>query len=202
MEVTTMTSFNIILFDDFETLDAFGPVEVIGKLSNIYRLRYHSLNGGLIKNSQQVSVDTLPFTEIESSGILLIPGGIGTRSLVNDSNFIEQLKILSERAPYVLTVCTGSALLAKTNLLNGMRATSNKMAFEWVRSIGTEVNWVEKARWVKDGKFYTSSGVSAGIDMTLGYVSDIHEIKTSQAIADGIEYVWNSNMDDDPFAKK
>ena len=195
-----MTSFNIILFNDFETLDAFGPVEIIGKLPNVYYLRYCSLNGGIIRSSQQVLVDTLPFAMIDSSGILLVPGGTGTRSLVNDENFIEQLKILSEKVSYVLTVCTGSALLAKTNLLNGMKATSNKMAFKWACSNGTNVNWIKKARWVKDGKFYTSSGVSAGIDMTLGFVSDIHGIKYSQAIAKGIEYIWNSDMDSDPFA--
>jgi len=195
-----MVNFNVILFNDFETLDAFGPVEVIGKLPNAYHLRYHSTEGGIVKSSQQVLVDTLPVTEIEPSGILLIPGGMGTRTLVNDEYFIEQLKILSEKAPYVLTVCTGSALLAKTNLLNGMKATSNKMAFEWVMSNGTEVNWIKKARWVKDGKFYTSSGVSAGIDMTLGFICDIHGMKASQAIANGIEYSWNPDRDNDPFA--
>ena len=200
MKVTSMTNFNIILFNDFETLDAFGPVEVIGKLPDIYCLKYYSLTGGIIKSSQQVSIDTLPFAEIDSSGILLIPGGMGTRTLVNDRNFIEQLKILSEKALYVLTVCTGSALLAKTNLLNGMKATSNKMAFEWACSNGTEVNWVKKARWVKDGKFYTSSGVSAGIDMILGFVGDIHGMEYAQGIANGIEYIRNPDKDNDPFA--
>jgi len=195
-----MTNFNIVLFDDFETLDAFGPAEVIGTLSETYYLRYHSLNGGVIKSRHQVLVNTVPFAEIDSAGILLIPGGIGTRILANDENFIEQLKTLSEKAPYVLTVCTGSALLAKTNLLNGMKATSNKMAFEWACSNGAKVNWVKKARWVKDGKFYTSSGVSAGIDMTLGFVSDVHGVEKSQTIANYIEYIWNPDMNNDPFA--
>jgi len=196
-----LTSFNIILFDDFETLDAFGPTEVIGQLPKEYSLKFHSLNGGIIKSTHKVSVNTLPFAEMEPSGVLLIPGGIGTRILVNNENYIEQLKTFSEKAPYVLTVCTGSALLAKTNLLNGMKATSNKMAFEWACSNGAEVKWVKKARWVKDGKFYTSSGVSAGIDMTLGFVGDIHGIKNSQAIARYIEYIWNADMDNDPFAE-
>ena len=195
-----MTSFNIILFDDFETLDAFGPAEVIGTLQGEYHLRYYSLNGGITKSRHQASVDTLPFTEIDTTGVLLIPGGIGTRILVNDENFIEQLKFFAEKAPHVLTVCTGSALLAKTQLLNGMKATSNKMAFEWACSNGSDVKWVKKARWVKDGKFYTSSGVSAGIDMTLGFVSDVHGMENAQTIASYIEYVWNQDMDNDPFA--
>jgi len=72
-----MTSFNIILSDGFETLDAFGPAEVIGQLREKRYLRRHSLDGGIIKSSQQVSADALPFGEVESSGVLLIPGGMG-----------------------------------------------------------------------------------------------------------------------------
>jgi putative intracellular protease/amidase len=195
-----MTSFNFILFDDFETLDALGPAEVIGQLPQDYSLKFHSLNGGIIKSVHQVPVDTAPFAMMDSSGILLIPGGIGTRKLVKDENFMEQLKSLSEKAQYVLTVCTGSALLAKTTLLNGRKATSNKMAFEWASSNSAEVNWAKKARWVKDGKYYTSSGVSAGIDMTLGFVGDVHGVEASRNIANYIEYIWNSDMDNDPFA--
>jgi putative intracellular protease/amidase len=195
-----MTRFNILLFEGFETLDAFGPAEVIGSLPEAYELKCHSLSGGIIRSSQQVPVDTLPVAEIDPAGILLIPGGMGTRALVNDDHFIAQLKALSEKAPWVLTVCTGSALLAKTNLLNGKRATSNKIAFEWACSNGKEVDWVKKARWVKDGKFYTSSGISAGIDMALSFICDRHGIQAAQAIATRMEYLWNSDMNDDPFA--
>ena len=195
-----MMDFNVILFDDFETLDAFGPVEVIGRLPEYYRLRYYSLNGGIVKSSQQIQINTLPLTEINPSGILLIPGGMGTRVFVNDKDFVEQIKSLSEKASYVLTVCTGSVLLAKTGLLNGMKATSNKKALEWVSSNAAEVNWMKKARWVKDGKFYTSSGVSAGIDMTLGFLCDIYGCEKSKTIACDIEYIWNADKENDPFA--
>ncbi len=195
-----MTNFNILLFHNFETLDAFGPAEIIGKLPEDYMLGYYSLHGGIVKSSQKIQVNTLSFSEINTSGILLIPGGMGTRSLVNDNVFIEQIKSLSEKASYVLTVCTGSALLAKTNLLNGFKATSNKRAFEWAASNGVNVKWIRQARWVNDDKYYTSSGVSAGIDMTLGFISDIHGIETAQTIADHIEYIWDSNKDNDPFA--
>lgn len=195
-----MINFNILLFHNFETLDAFGPAEIIGKLSGDYMLGYYSLHGGIVESSQKIQVNTLPLSEINTCGILLIPGGMGTRTLVNDKEFIEQIKSLSEKARYVLTVCTGSALLAKTNLLDGLKATSNKRAFEWACSNGTEVNWVKQARWVNDDKYYTSSGVSAGIDMTLGFIRDIHGLKTAQKIADHIEYIWNANQNKDPFA--
>ena len=57
-----MTDFSVILFDDFETLDAFGPAEVIGKLPKAYNLKYYSQYGGIVKSSQQISVDTLPIS--------------------------------------------------------------------------------------------------------------------------------------------
>ena len=195
-----MKNFNITLFDGFETLDAFGPAEVIGSLPGLYELGYYSLNGGIVESSQKVKVQTLPFSDIDTSGVLLIPGGIGTISLVNDENFVEQLKILSEKAFHVLTVCTGSALIAKTGLLNGLKATTNKTDFEWASSNGPRVKWIKKARWVKDGKYYTSSGVSAGIDMSLGFVGDLHGMETVRKISKGIEYVWNPNPENDPFA--
>lgn len=195
-----MVNFNVLLFNGFETLDAFGPAEVIGRLPDKYSLKYCSLLGGMVESSQGVQVNTLPFAEIEPDGVLLIPGGMGTRALVSDEHFICQLKILSQQAQYVLSVCTGSALLAKTDLLSGKGATSNKRAFKWVSSINTQVNWVKKARWVVDGKYYTSSGVSAGMDMALGFISDRFGVETANNIACDIEYRWNSDKDKDPFA--
>ena len=195
-----MIDFNIVLFDDFETLDAFGPAEIIGKLPEDYRLRYCSLHGGMVSSVQQIRVETIPFSEIDKNGILLIPGGMGTRSLVNDAPFIRAIRTIAEQAAYVLTVCTGSALLAKTELLNGRSATSNKIAFDWAVSVNSAVNWIKQARWVVDENFYTSSGVSAGMDMTLGFIRDIQGQEIAQKIADRIEYIWNSDQNVDPFA--
>jgi transcriptional regulator GlxA family with amidase domain len=195
-----MTKFNVVLYEGFETIDAYGPAEVVSNLPNEYELGYFSFSGDIIGNRQNIKVYTSPFSDMDTSGILLIPGGFGARALVNDEAFIEQLKALSEKAPYVLTVCTGSALLAKTGLLDGLRATSNKMSFEWACSNRAEVQWIRKARWVKDGKFYTSSGLSAGIDMTLGFVGDLHGLDLAHRIAAALEYTWHADADYDPFA--
>lgn len=190
---------NMLLFHDFETLDAFGPVEILGCVAD-YHLRYVSMSGGLISSKQGFKIETEQITSEALSGILLIPGGSGTRTLVNDKLFIEFLRKLALNSQHCLTVCTGSALLAKTGLLNTKKATSNKKAFAWVKSVNNEVKWVEKARWVADGKFYTSSGVSAGMDMVLGFVRDQLGVKTAMQISDHIEYIWNDAPDYDPFA--
>lgn len=190
---------NVLLFDDFETLDAFGPVEILGCVAD-YHLRYVSKSGGLISSKQGFKIETEKIASEDLSGILLIPGGSGTRTLVNDELFIEFLRKLVLNSQYCLTVCTGSALLAKTGLLDTKKATSNKKAFAWVKSVNNDVKWVEKARWVVDGNYYTSSGVSAGMDMVLGFIRDQLGVKTAMQISDYIEYIWNDDPDFDPFA--
>ena len=195
-----MLSFSIVLFRSFETLDAFGPAEIIGKMQKSYKLGFYSQSGGLVRSSQQVEVNTLPLSDIRPGGIVLIPGGMGTRNLVHDESFITDLARVAQGADYVLTVCTGSALLARTGLLDGRRATSNKMAFDWAREQSSAVEWVHKARWVADGTFYSSSGVSAGMDMILGFIRDLHGEEIARSIATQIEYIWNEDADNDPFA--
>lgn len=193
-------NINCILFNDFETLDLFGPVEVFGKMENCH-INYYSIDGGIIVNKDNVQINTNKIDNIENHDVVLFPGGMGTRTLVNSVEFINKLKLAIEKSTWCLTVCTGSALLAKTGLLDNREATSNKMAFEWVKSIGTNVNWKNKARWVVDGKYYTSSGVSTGIDMSLGFISDIFGKEVAVNIAQRIEYVWNDNKDNDIFHK-
>ncbi|MEN6313921.1 MAG: DJ-1/PfpI family protein [Clostridiaceae bacterium] len=197
--------FNVVLFEDFETLDVFGPVEAIGMLKKFmkdyYEIEFYSKEGGIIRSNQNVRVDTLPLSDIKEDGILLIPGGFGTRKEVDNRELIRRLKDLSDKARYVLTVCTGTALLARTGIIKGIRATTNKMSFNWVEDQDKDVIWIRRARWVHDGKFYTSSGVSAGIDMTLSFISDMMGLNVAKQVATGMEYIWNSDKDSDPFAK-
>lgn len=194
--------FDIILFNGFETLDVFGPVEVIGNLGKLYAIEFYSEKGGLAKSSQNVRVESLPLGEIGPRGVVLIPGGFGTRAEVENKAFVEAIGRVSEAAEFVLTVCTGAALLAKAGLLKNRRATTNKTAFDWAAGQDEEVQWVRKARWVSDGKYYTSSGVSAGIDMTLGFVRDRHGTEIAQRVSRGMEYIWNEDADSDPFSLK
>lgn len=197
-----MINVNFLVFDDFESLDLFGVVEIFGRLPNIYTLNYYSMKGGLVKSSQNAEMMTQPIAHLTNEDILIIPGGKGTRKLVKDSEWIKKLKHLSLSASNVLTICTGAALLAKTGLLNNKKATSNKRAFDWVKSVNKSVFWQEKARWVVSGKYYTSSGVSAGIDMALGFIADQHGRKIVEKIAFDIEYIWNDNTSNDQFINK
>lgn len=190
----------VLLFEDFETLDVFGPVEIFGRLKPHYHVSFYSTLGGLVNNNHGVSIQTKNLNEIQiGTDIFLIPGGYGTRREVENISFIDKIREISNMSKYVLSVCTGSALLAKARLLDGRKATSNKKAFDWVVTQGVNVQWIKKARWVKDGKFYTSAGVSAGMDMTLGFLNDLHGIEFARKVAFEIEYNWAENMEDDNF---
>jgi putative intracellular protease/amidase len=195
-----MKNINVILFDDFTILDALGPVEVFRCLEAFFSIAFYSMNGGKVKTNPYLGIETKQIKEIQSFDILLVPGGFGIRKLVEDVNFIGQLKELANKSESVLSICTGSALLAKTGLLKGLKATSNKLAFDWVVQQDADVHWIRKARWIVDGKYYSSSGVSAGIDMALGFVRDKINNEKAKNICKGLEYVWNNNNEDDPFA--
>lgn len=192
---------NILLFDDFETLDVFGPVEILAKIEGA-ELCYCSLEGGVIKSAQGTEIITSRFENVEPDSVLAVPGGRGTRSLVNEEDFLRHLLKAAEASKYVLSICTGSALLAKAGILDGKKATSNKKAFDWVTSLSGKVEWIRHARWVRDGKFYTSSGVSAGMDMALGFVRDLYGQDVAEQAAQDIEYIWNADSDRDPFCKE
>lgn len=195
-----MQTLTALLFDDFETLDLFGPIEMFGRLPEHYRIQFASMTGNIIRSKQGVAMQTSAVAALAyQTDILLIVGGMGTRQQVNDTSFLQTITALAHQADWVLSVCTGSALLAKSGLLNGKRATSNKLAWQWVISQSSQVKWVERARWVVDDNFYTSSGVSAGMDMALGFIADRHGIDTARQIANHTEYRWQENSEIDDF---
>ncbi len=205
MGAMTTTSVYCLFFDGYETLDAMGPIEFLHRVPDVC-MRYISVagaseNGGsLVRSAQGFTLKTEIVESLPPGSILLIPGGIGTRSLVMNNLFLQNLAKLVQQSQTCLTVCTGAALLAATGVLDGKPATTNKRAFEWVRGTRPQVRWRQKARWVSTEKFYTSSGVSAGMDMTLGFIADQWGLETAQEIASRCEYLWQNDPDTDPFA--
>lgn len=196
-----MTDIIVVLFNDFETLDVFGPVEVLGSFKEHFKLEYYSLEGGNTTSSQNVSIATKKLDQVNSKNyILFIPGGMGTRQLIYNKELIIELTRLAVNAKYILTVCTGSSLFSQTNLLDNKKATSNKKALSWTKFIAPKVEWIDKARWVKDGNIYSSSGVSAGIDMSLGFIADLLGYDVAKQKSIEIEYSWQEDATIDEFA--
>ncbi len=189
-----------VIFPGFELLDVFGPLEMFGLLGELTEITMATMEQSPMASAAgpKVLPDAL-ISEVDTQDILLIPGGIGTRALVKDPGFLEALRLVAAEAKIVASVCTGSALLAKAGLLDGRQATSNKLAFEWVTSQGPHVLWQPKARWVADEKFWTSSGIAAGIDMSLALIAHLFDKALADEIANRAEYLWNQNPNDDPF---
>ncbi len=195
-----MTEIGVLLFENFETLDVFGPVEIFGRLQAHYNIKFYSQYGGSVSNAHGVNLLTDMIMDTNMSfDIFLIPGGYGTREAVENEELMKLIKSISNNSKIIFTVCTGSGLLAKTGLLSGKKATSNKRAFDWAMAQDETVVWQKKARWAVDGKYYTSAGVSAGMDMALGYLADNHGINFARKVAYEIEYTWQENKDMDEF---
>ena len=189
-----------IIFDDYEALDLMGPVEFLTRVGEL-NLNFVSFEGGAKRSKQGFEIKTKKLAKMPKDGVFLLPGGQGTRALVNDSEFILRLKKCVLASQICLSVCTGSALIARTGELDGLKATSNKRSLEWVKSCGKAVKWQERARWVRAGKFYTASGVAAGMDMALGFISDHFGKELAQKIANETEYKWQKSSKIDKFAK-
>jgi transcriptional regulator GlxA family with amidase domain len=200
----------VVLFDGFTVLDVYGPVQAFGATRvmkpdgtphRFFQVFTVAERTGPIKSGEGPSTHAdYAFADAPDFDVLVVPGGFGTRQAVNDEAFLEKLGAISRRAPITTTVCTGSALLARTGLMDGRPATSNKISWDWVKTQGPKVLWRRKARWVDDGNLVTSSGVSAGIDMTLALIARLHGRDTALAAAKNMEYVWHDREDDDPFA--
>jgi len=192
----------VVIFDHFELLDVFGPLEMLGMYPETFQLHMVAEQSGAIASAQgPSSMIDASFSDGHQYDILLVPGGQGTRTQVNNSVMLDWLQTQSANAHYVTSVCTGSAVLAKAGLLDGRRATSNKLNFSFVASQGSNVQWQKQARWVEDGKFFTSSGVSAGIDMSLALIANVLDEAAAEQAAIWAEYEWHRDADWDPFAK-
>lgn len=197
-----MFKVNILLFEKFETLDVFGPVEVLGSLPDVFSLHFISLQSGIVTSAQSVQVGASAFRcEDEGDQILLIPGGVGMMDMLKDQEFISLIGQMAETSKYILTVCTGAALLAKAGILNGKKATTNKRLFHLISSQFKNVIWVKQARWVIDENIYTSSGISAGIDMTIDFVANVLGREKAWEICNRMEYIWKEDRHYDPFSK-
>lgn len=190
----------VVLYPGFEVLDVFGPVEMWAYVPD-FQVIMISQNGGAVKSAQGVSaVADYSFANAPQLDIMMVPGGTGTRTELNNQVFLDFIRKQNENTELTTSVCTGSALLAKAGLLKGHKATSNKNFFSLATQQDPSVDWQGKARWVEDGKFITSSGVSAGTDMALGLVAKLYGKERASLLAHSLEYEWNDDPANDPFA--
>jgi transcriptional regulator GlxA family with amidase domain len=203
MTTPRVRTLGVVLFPEFELLDVFGPLEVFGNrlMRDTYRVLLVAEHAGSVASAQIArAIADHGFDDCPPLDVLLVPGGGGTRREVENAALLAWLRARAADAELVTSVCTGAALLARAGVLDGRRATTNKFAFDWVVSQGPQVEWIHRARWVEDGKFVTSSGVSAGIDMALHVVARTVDAERAEMVARLMEYTAHTDADDDPFA--
>ena len=198
---TKRLKLGTVLFEDFELLDVYGLLQMFSRCENIDAVMLAKKAGEVKSRQGSRSIADQAIADCSELDVLLIPGGIGTRKQVENTSLLSELKRLASISKYVCTVCTGTSLLARAGVLDGIKATTNKFSYQWVVSQGPKVNWVSEARWVEDGKFFTSSGVSAGMDMALGLIEVLFGKEKSLEIAKYTEYEWHQDKNWDPFAK-
>jgi putative intracellular protease/amidase len=196
-----------LLYPNFELLDLFGPLEMFSLLGSAgARIHLIAETPGPVPSAMGGDGPLGPkalaehgFADAPPLDVLLIPGGFGTVPQLENAAMLQFLRARAADTAIIASICTGSALLARAGLLDGLRATSNKQFFELARSQSDRVDWVERARWVDAGQFVTSSGVSAGTDMALALIARLLGQQAAEQVAAAAEYTWHRDADSDPF---
>ncbi len=197
-----MRTLAALVFPGFETLDYFGPIEMLGGFGKETEIITVAQRSDPVPSchGQRIVIDRT-LSEKNDYDLLLIPGGDSALTEGRDEELLQWLRTASEHAERVMAVCTGTILLGMSGVLDGRKATTNKIDFVDTVHLAPNVEWVKEARWVQDGKFYTSSGVSAGMDMALAVMADLFGMEMAEKLALGCEYEWHKDANRDPFAK-
>jgi len=183
--------FGFLLFPDLEELDLVGPWEMVAMWSQYADGPEKCMMIGETKepvtcSNGMVIQPHLSFKDAPELDYLLIPGGFGTREQVDNQQLIGFVSEQAKSCKAILSVCTGSFILHACGLLNGKKATTHWLSLEQLRQL-KDVEVVEK-RIVKDGSIWTSSGVSAGIDLALAFIEHEAGEGTAGSVQSFAEY--------------
>ena len=167
-------NFGFLLFNDLEELDLVGPWEIISMWSKHFDGPTNCLmiseNENPVKcYNGMIIIPHKSFANVPKLDYLLVPGGLGTRKEVENRSLVNFVAKQAETCRVILSVCTGSFILHSAGLLKSKKATTHFSMLDNLRKL-EDVKVAEK-RFIKDGKVWTSAGVSAGIDMALELIA-------------------------------
>ncbi|KAF5607228.1 uncharacterized protein FSUBG_5411 [Fusarium subglutinans] len=174
----------VILFQALDMIDVFGPLDPLQILS---------------LTSFQRSPPTNTFDDDLDLDLLIVPGGPGARN-PNLQAVTDYIAKMYPKVKMLMTICTGAGVAARSGVLDGHLATTNKNAWATMKEMGPRVNWVSPARYVIDGNVWSSSGVTSGLDLIFAFMSTFWGAEQSERIASIVEHVPRVATDD-PFSK-
>ncbi|MCC6766792.1 MAG: GlxA family transcriptional regulator [Deltaproteobacteria bacterium] len=177
----------MVAFPDVQILDVTGPLEVFGCASRLlaecggggapaYEVEVVARRAGALTCSSGMRIVATRSIRAVRMGVdtLLVAGGRGTAAAVRDPDLLRWLRAFAPRARRYGSVCSGSFVLAEAGLLDGRRATTH---WAWCATLAKQYPRVTVAPdpiFVRDGRVYTSAGVTAGMDLALHLVEDDH----------------------------
>ena len=176
----------VALFPQVTALDAVGPYEVLQRLPGA-EVCFVGHRTGEVRTDNGflgLTVD-YAFDEVPSPEIVLVPGGVGTRAMVDDEAMLGWIRTAHETSRFTTSVCTGSLLLGAAGVLRGLSATTHFAARPLLTKCGATPS---DQRVVEEGRVITAAGVSSGIDMALLLAERVTDATTAQALQLGIEY--------------
>jgi transcriptional regulator GlxA family with amidase domain len=175
-----------LLYDRFTALDITGPHEVLNSVPGNESIFVAENRGPVRNESDSLSlVADASLAEVPNPDVLVVPGGYGTRALLEHEPLLGWIREVHETTTWTTSVCTGGLLLAAAGLLDGTPATTHWLARDLLAQLGAKP---VPERVVEHGKIVTAAGVSAGIDMALTLVQRINGDEVAQAVQLGIEY--------------
>lgn len=184
----------ILLFDDVEVLDFAGPFEVFAVSDElrgyaVFNVFTVAENIGTIRARNGLKI--MPHFSREDCPpphVLIVPGGFGTRALLQKPALLEWLRLKARHAELIMSVCTGALVLARAGLLDGLRATTHHECFEQLRELAPRTEVVETERFIDNGRILTAAGISAGIDCSLHVVERLLGPESATDTARYMEY--------------
>lgn len=193
----------VCLFDDVDTLDFSGPLEVL------------SITGQRATGPVPFTVTTVgerkapPITtrsglsitpyytykNAPQADILIIPGGLGARHELNNRATLDFIREQALNAELTVSICTGALLLGKVGLLDNLHATTHHAALDELQTVAPQCMIVHDQRYVDNGNIITSAGITAGIDTALYIVERLLGEATAVETAEHMEYHWRKNAE-------
>ena len=189
-----MKKLVLYAFDNVELLDFCGPYEVFSLAARLSdEPPWEVVTVGPSKtitsfNGLVIGVDAL-LEDAPKADLFLVPGGRGVRHILTDETQMAWLEEQGRNAEILMSVCTGSWLLAKAGLVDNMKLTTHHDGLERLRELAPTSEVVAEQRFVDNGRVVVSAGISSGIDMALYMIGRLCSLGLAKKVADHMEYV-------------